>query len=31
MYLGALKLLEDHERRMKAENKAKRGETKKPK
>jgi hypothetical protein len=31
MYVGALKLLEDHERRMKAENKAKRGETKKSK
>lgn len=31
MYLGALKLLEDHERRIKAENKSKRGETKKPK
>jgi hypothetical protein len=30
MYVGALTLLEGHERRMKAENKAKRGETKKP-
>jgi hypothetical protein len=30
MYVGALALLEDHERRMKAENRAKQGETKKP-
>jgi hypothetical protein len=31
MYIGSLTLLEDHERRMKEENKAKKSETRKPK